>query len=181
MQVTVANVLLLIALQTLKRSTTARTIPSDPISSHLIINKTPTSSISGKDSGKSSGSGGSGGSRGTSGTNNDRNRWNTPGGTNNSSGTSYHYSNKDGSYYYANDNGSKCTYLLLSRSPHLSYPLSCCRLFRYQWTGLLHPAVIQKEMCKKSLLLLSPLIHAKFVQYVLVDELEENHVAEQGC
>ena len=34
------------------------------------------------------------------------NTYNTPGGTNSSDGSSYHYSNNDGSYYYANDNGS---------------------------------------------------------------------------
>ena len=32
--------------------------------------------------------------------------YNTPGGTNSSSGNSYHYSNTNGSYYYANDTGS---------------------------------------------------------------------------
>lgn len=32
--------------------------------------------------------------------------YDTPGGTNNNSGSSYHYSNQDGSYYYQNDNGS---------------------------------------------------------------------------
>ena len=34
------------------------------------------------------------------------NHYNTPGGTNSNSGSSYHYSNQDGSYYYQNDNGS---------------------------------------------------------------------------
>ena len=34
------------------------------------------------------------------------NTYNTPGGTNSSDGSSYHYSNNNGSYYYANDNGS---------------------------------------------------------------------------
>lgn len=42
----------------------------------------------------------------TSGTNSQGNHYNTPGGTNSSSGNSYHYSNNDGSYYYQNDNGS---------------------------------------------------------------------------
>lgn len=40
------------------------------------------------------------------GTNSSGNRYKTPGGTNKSSSSSYHYSNKDGSYYYKNDNGS---------------------------------------------------------------------------
>ena len=40
------------------------------------------------------------------GTNSQGNSYNTPGGTNSSSGSSYHYSNSNGSYYYANDNGS---------------------------------------------------------------------------
>ena len=34
------------------------------------------------------------------------NTYNTAGGTNSNTGTSYHYSNSDGSYYYKNDNGS---------------------------------------------------------------------------
>ena len=34
------------------------------------------------------------------------NAYNTPGGSNSNSGSSYHYSNSNGSYYYANDNGS---------------------------------------------------------------------------
>jgi hypothetical protein len=34
------------------------------------------------------------------------NHYSTPGGTNGSQGTSYHYSNNDGSYYYKNDNGA---------------------------------------------------------------------------
>ena len=34
------------------------------------------------------------------------NTYDTPGGTNSSDGSSYHYSNNGGSYYYANDNGS---------------------------------------------------------------------------
>jgi len=42
-----------------------------------------------------------------SGYNSQGNHYNTPGGTNSSGGSSYHYSNSDGSYYYANDNGSK--------------------------------------------------------------------------
>ena len=41
-----------------------------------------------------------------SGTNSQGNHYNTPGGTNSSGGSSYHYSNSNGSYYYANDNGS---------------------------------------------------------------------------
>lgn len=41
-----------------------------------------------------------------SGTNSQGNNYNTPGGTNSSGGSSYHYSNNNGSYYYANDNGS---------------------------------------------------------------------------
>eukprot|EP00552_Chaetoceros_brevis_P004648 CAMPEP_0197735368 /NCGR_PEP_ID=MMETSP1435-20131217/583_1 /TAXON_ID=426625 /ORGANISM="Chaetoceros brevis, Strain CCMP164" /LENGTH=70 /DNA_ID=CAMNT_0043323059 /DNA_START=39 /DNA_END=251 /DNA_ORIENTATION=- len=41
-----------------------------------------------------------------SGTNSQGNSYNTPGGTNSSEGSSYHYSNTDGSYYYSNDNGS---------------------------------------------------------------------------
>merc|ERR1711935_1032299 len=40
------------------------------------------------------------------GQNSQGNTYNTPGGTNSSDGSSYHYSNNDGSYYYANDNGS---------------------------------------------------------------------------
>eukprot|EP00602_Paraphysomonas_sp_CaronLab_P005455 CAMPEP_0185021952 /NCGR_PEP_ID=MMETSP1103-20130426/4657_1 /TAXON_ID=36769 /ORGANISM="Paraphysomonas bandaiensis, Strain Caron Lab Isolate" /LENGTH=73 /DNA_ID=CAMNT_0027553777 /DNA_START=156 /DNA_END=377 /DNA_ORIENTATION=- len=40
------------------------------------------------------------------GTNSQGNTYNTPGGTNSSGGSSYHYSNANGSYYYANDNGS---------------------------------------------------------------------------
>jgi len=43
----------------------------------------------------------------SSGTNSQGNRYNTPGGTNSSGGSSYHYSNSNGSYYYSNDNGSK--------------------------------------------------------------------------
>ena len=42
----------------------------------------------------------------SSGTNSSGNRYNTPGGTNSGSGSSYHYSNTNGSYYYRNDNGS---------------------------------------------------------------------------
>jgi len=34
------------------------------------------------------------------------NHYNTPGGNNSNSGSSYHYSNQDRSYYYKNDNGS---------------------------------------------------------------------------
>mmetsp|Transcript_1935 Transcript_1935/g.2694 ORF Transcript_1935/g.2694 Transcript_1935/m.2694 type:complete len:95 (-) Transcript_1935:169-453(-) len=41
-----------------------------------------------------------------SGTNSQGNHYNTPGGTNSSGGSSYHYSNSNGSYYYSNDNGS---------------------------------------------------------------------------
>eukprot|EP00561_Arcocellulus_cornucervis_P005474 CAMPEP_0185811614 /NCGR_PEP_ID=MMETSP1322-20130828/8327_1 /TAXON_ID=265543 /ORGANISM="Minutocellus polymorphus, Strain RCC2270" /LENGTH=74 /DNA_ID=CAMNT_0028508081 /DNA_START=39 /DNA_END=263 /DNA_ORIENTATION=+ len=41
-----------------------------------------------------------------SGNNSQGNHYNTPGGTNSSSGSSYHYSNTNGSYYYSNDNGS---------------------------------------------------------------------------
>ncbi len=41
-----------------------------------------------------------------SGTNSQGNSYSTPGGTNSSGGSSYHYSNSNGSYYYANDNGS---------------------------------------------------------------------------
>ena len=40
------------------------------------------------------------------GVNSQGNSYNTPGGTNSSQGSSYHYSNSNGSYYYANDNGS---------------------------------------------------------------------------
>ena len=40
------------------------------------------------------------------GTNTQGNNYSTPGGTNSSGGSSYHYSNSNGSYYYANDNGS---------------------------------------------------------------------------
>ena len=42
------------------------------------------------------------------GVNSQGNTYNTPGGTNSSSGSSYHYSNSNGSYYYSNDNGSTC-------------------------------------------------------------------------
>ncbi|KAL3802365.1 hypothetical protein HJC23_007190 [Cyclotella cryptica] len=42
----------------------------------------------------------------SSGYNSQGNHYNTPGGTNSSSGSSYHYSNSNGSYYYSNDNGS---------------------------------------------------------------------------
>lgn len=41
-----------------------------------------------------------------SGVNSQGNAYTTPGGTNTSSGSSYHYSNSNGSYYYKNDNGS---------------------------------------------------------------------------
>ena len=41
------------------------------------------------------------------GTNSQGNHYNTPGGTNTSGGSSYHYSNSNDSYYYSNDNGSK--------------------------------------------------------------------------
>mmetsp|Transcript_18452 Transcript_18452/g.34203 ORF Transcript_18452/g.34203 Transcript_18452/m.34203 type:complete len:109 (-) Transcript_18452:142-468(-) len=41
-----------------------------------------------------------------SGTNSQGNNYNTPGGSNSSGGSSYHYSNSNGSYYYSNDNGS---------------------------------------------------------------------------
>ena len=41
-----------------------------------------------------------------SGTNSQGNSYNTPGGSNSSGGSSYHYSNTNGGYYYANDNGS---------------------------------------------------------------------------
>ena len=34
------------------------------------------------------------------------NKYTTPGGTNSTPSTAYHYSNNDGSYYYKNDNGS---------------------------------------------------------------------------
>jgi hypothetical protein len=34
------------------------------------------------------------------------NHYNTPGGTNSGTGSSYHYSNSNGSYYYKNDNGT---------------------------------------------------------------------------
>ncbi len=34
------------------------------------------------------------------------NHYSTPGGTNGSSGSAYHYSNSNRSYYYKNDNGS---------------------------------------------------------------------------
>ena len=40
------------------------------------------------------------------GVNSQGNTYNTPGGTNSNSGSSYHYSNSNGSYYYQNDNGS---------------------------------------------------------------------------
>ncbi len=40
------------------------------------------------------------------GVNSQGNSYNTPGGTNSSTGSSYHYSNSNGSYYYQNDNGS---------------------------------------------------------------------------
>ena len=40
------------------------------------------------------------------GTNSQGNAYSTPGGTNSSGGSSYHYSNSNGSYYYANDNGT---------------------------------------------------------------------------
>ena len=40
------------------------------------------------------------------GTNSQGNSYNTPGGSNSSAGSSYHYSNSNSSYYYANDNGS---------------------------------------------------------------------------
>jgi hypothetical protein len=42
----------------------------------------------------------------SSGTNSQGNYYSTPGGTNSSSGSTYHYSNSNGSYYYRNDNGS---------------------------------------------------------------------------
>lgn len=42
----------------------------------------------------------------SSGYNSQGNHYNTPGGTNSSSGSAYHYSNSNGSYYYSNDNGS---------------------------------------------------------------------------
>ena len=41
-----------------------------------------------------------------SGTNSKGNDYNTAGGSNSNTGTSYHYSNSNGSYYYKNDNGS---------------------------------------------------------------------------
>ena len=37
------------------------------------------------------------------GVNSQGNSYNTPGGTNSNQGTSYHYSNTNGSYFYAND------------------------------------------------------------------------------
>ena len=37
------------------------------------------------------------------GVNSQGNSYNTPGGTNSNQGTSYHYSNTNGSYYYANE------------------------------------------------------------------------------
>ena len=47
------------------------------------------------------------------------NKYTTPGGTNSTPSTAYHYSNNDGSYYYKNDNGS--TYHQPSSSGTPSY------------------------------------------------------------
>eukprot|EP00959_Pyramimonas_sp_CCMP1952_P116623 2437415-Pyramimonas_sp.AAC.1 len=62
------------------------------------------------------------------------NHYNTPGGTNSSGGSSYHYSNSNGSYYYANDNGKYV------RMP--SKPLDGVTIFGAVLSSSLHEVVM---------------------------------------
>ncbi len=74
--------------------------------------------------------------KGYSGTNSQGNSYNTPGGTNTSVGSAYHYSNSNGSYYYGA--WLRCSFALYnsacfacpcpSRPPKVSSNSACCRL-----------------------------------------------------